>query len=105
MEWLHKYGKEVSLTWYNQMVRTLAERADINTEVSVFKAGKELSGPKYKFLSSHSARISFCTILADYSTDILDIMRLAGHTNPTMTSRYIVRHDVKVNPKVEKFLM
>lgn len=105
VEWLHKYGKEVSLTWYNQMVRTLAERADINTEVSVFKAGKELSGPKYKFLSSHSARISFCTILADYSTDILDIMRLAGHTNPTMTSRYIVRHDVKVNPKVEKFLM
>ena len=71
----------------------------------MFSAGEEKTGPKYQFLSSHSARVSFCTILADYGTDILDIMRLAGHTNPNMSARYIVRHDVKVNPKVEQFLM
>lgn len=105
VDWLHKNGVDVQLAYYNNMVRTLAERADINTEVSVYKAGKELSGPKWKFLSSHSARISFCTILADYGTDILDIMRLAGHTNPAMSARYIVRHEVKINPKVEQFLM
>ena len=105
VEWLHQNGKNVSLQYYNEMVRTLAERADINAEVSVYKAGMELSGPKWKFLSSHSARVSFCTILADFGTDILDIMRLAGHTNPTMSARYIVRHDVKINPKVERFLM
>lgn len=105
VDWLHKNGVNVSITYYNRMVRELAERADINSEVCVFKAGKELSGPKYKYLSSHSARVSFCTILADYSTGIIDIMRLAGHTNPTMTSRYIVRHDVAVNDKVAQFLM
>lgn len=105
VEWLCKHGANVTITYYNDTVRKLAERAEINTEVTVFSAGKEKTGPKYKFLSSHSARVSFSTILADYGTDILDIMRLAGHTNPTMTARYIVRHDVKVNSKVEQFLM
>jgi len=105
VEWLHAKGIEVSLVYYNKIVRTLAERAEINTEVSVFKAGKELSGPKYKFLSSHSARISFCTVLADFGTDILDIMRLAGHTNPQMSARYVVRHEVDINDKVRGFLM
>lgn len=105
VDWLHSKGVDVSLAYYNHMVRTLAERADIDEEVTVFSAGKELSGPKYKFLSSHSARVSFCTILADLGTDILDIMRLAGHTNPAMSARYIARHDVKINEKVKEFLM
>lgn len=105
VEWLHAKGIEVSLAYYNQIVRTLAERAGINTEVTVFKAGKELSGPKYKFLSSHSARVSFCTVLADFGTDILDIMRLGGHTNPQMSARYVVRHEVNINDKVKGFLM
>ena len=105
VDWLHKNGIGVTLPYYNYMVRELAERAGIDTEVVVFKAGKEYSGPKYKFLSSHSARVSFCTILADLGTGILDIMRLAGHRDPATTARYIVRHDVKINDRVEKFLM
>ena len=106
VEWLHKHGKQnLSISYYNSMVKELAQRADINTEVSVYKAGKEISGPKWQFLSSHSARISFCTILADLGTDILDIMQLAGHSNPAMSARYIVRHEVRLNPKVESFLM
>ncbi len=105
VKWLHAKGADISLPYYNQLVRVLAERAGINTEVSVFKAGKELSGPKYRFLSSHSARVSFCTILADFGTDVLDIMRLAGHTNPQMSARYVVRHEVDINDKVKQFLM
>lgn len=106
VEWLHKHGKQnLSISYYNNMVRELAQRAEINTEVSVYKAGKEISGPKWMFLSSHSARISFCTILADLGTDILDIMQMAGHKDTQTTIRYIVRHDVKLNPKVESFLM
>lgn len=103
--WLHKNGKDVSLAYYNEMVRELAKRADINTEVSVFKAGKEMSGPKWQFLSSHSARRSFCTIMADMGMNILDIMQMAGHTSPSMTGRYLVRHEVAVNSEAERFLM
>ena len=105
VEWLVRTGKKVGLNDYNVTVRTLAERAGITDEVVVFKAGEELHGPKWQFLSSHSARVSFCTILSDFGTDILDTMRLAGHSNPGQTARYIVRHEVKVNEKVEQFLM
>lgn len=105
VEWLHKNGVEVSLAYYNQMVRTLAERADITAEVSVFKAGKELSGPKYKFLSSHSARVSFCTILADLHVPILDIARLAGHKDTIMTMRYIASREVDLSSEALNYLM
>lgn len=106
VDWLHTKGvRNLSLVRYNAIVRILAQRAGIDTEVSVFKAGQELSGPKWKFLSSHSARVSFCTIVADLGTGILDIMQMAGHSNPAQTSRYIVHHEVKINPKVEQFLM
>lgn len=106
VEWLHKHGKEiVSIGYYNEIVRTLAERAGIDSEVSVFKAGKELSGPKYKYLSSHSARISFCTILADLRVPILDIARLAGHKETTTTMRYIANRDVDLPADAMNFLM
>lgn len=104
--WLHERGRALSLVHYNDLVRKLAERAGINTEVSVFKAGKELSGPKYKFLSSHSARISFCTILADLGVGVGDIARMAGHSNPSTTyKRYIVNKAVKLPLKAFDFLM
>lgn len=103
--WLTEHGVETTLVNYNKTVRKLAKRAGITGEVVVFKAGKELAGPKFRFLSSHSARVSFCTILADLGTSVVDIMRLAGHTNPEQTSHYLVRHAVMVNNDVEKFLM
>ena len=103
--WLHNNGANITLAYYNELVKKLAERADINAQVCVFKAGEELVGPKYKFISSHSARRSFCTIMADLGVNILDIMQLAGHTSPSMTSRYLVRHEVNVNSEAEKFLM
>ncbi len=106
VKWLRAKGADVSLAYYNQIVRILAERAKINTEVSVFRAGKELSGPKYKFLSSHSARISFCTVLADLGVGVGDIARMAGHSDPSTTyKRYIVNKAVKLSPKALGFLM
>ncbi len=106
VEWLHKYGtQELSIVYYNAMVKTLAERAGIDTEVSVYKAGREVSGPKWQFLSSHSARISFCTILADLGTDIIDIAKLAGHREVSTTMRYIANRRVKLPDSALGFLM
>lgn len=103
--WLHRHGVELSLDYYNDMVKKLAERAGIDTEVSVFKAGKELSGPKWKFLSSHSARRSFCTIMADKHVPILDIARLAGHSNTQTTMRYVVSRSVDLPNEALDYLL
>lgn len=103
--WIRYHGVDVSLSYYNDMVRELAHRADISEEVAVFRAGRELSGPKWRFLSSHSARVSFCTILADYGTDVLDIAKLAGHRSIQTTMGYIVNREVKLSEKALGFLM
>ena len=95
--WLRHCGKKMSLAYYNEIIRTLAQRAGINEEVSVYKAGLEISGPKYQFIASHSARISFCTILADLRVPILDISRLAGHKDTATTMRYIVNKTVDLS--------
>lgn len=81
---------EMYLATYNTILRRLAERAGISEMTKVVKAGKHLCKPKHELISSHTARISFCTNLARLKVPLLDISRLAGHTSTTMTERYIV---------------
>ena len=87
-------GLELSTAGYNKALRRLCKRAGIRDRVKVHKAGHDLTGEKWQFVSSHTARISFCTNLAKRHAPILDISRLAGHTSTGMTERYIVRTDI-----------
>lgn len=105
-EWLHANGVQTSLTYYNDTVRELAKRAGIDSEVVVFGHDEEFSGPKYTFLSSHSARISFCTVLSDKHMDVTDISKMAGHKDPMTTlRRYIVSRKVELTQSALEFLM
>lgn len=88
---------EMYLATYNDILRRLAERAGINEQTKVVKAGKHLCEPKFRLISSHTARISFCTNLARLKVPLLDISRLAGHTNTAMTERYIIPTQVELN--------
>lgn len=81
------YQSDVTM---NANIRALAQRAGINTKVKVFKAGVEITAPKYELISSHTARRSFCTNLRLRGVDLLTICRLAGHSSIEMTQRYIV---------------
>lgn len=89
---------------YIRIIRRLCERAGITEQVKVHKGGKDKVGPKYKFISSHSARVSVCTNLANMNVPVLDIMQIAGHTDPAMTARYIVRTQPKLNDKAMNYL-
>lgn len=89
---------------YIRIIRRLCERAGINEQVKVHKAGEDKVGPKYQFMSSHSARVSVCTNLANMNVPVLDIMQIAGHTDPAMTARYIVRTQPKLNDKAMNYL-
>lgn len=85
------------LSTYNSILRRLAERAGLNEMTKVVKAGRHLCEPKYRLISSHTARVSFCTNLARLKVPLLDISRLAGHTNTTMTERYIIPTTVELD--------
>lgn len=93
----------VTLAAYNRAVRKMAKDAGINDQVVVFKAGKEMKGPKWQFVSSHTARISTASCLNKRGVPVGDIMSLLQHSGPSMTERYIVRDKVQLSPQAMKF--
>jgi integrase len=80
----------VTTAGFEKIIRRLCKRAGINERVTVVKAGRHMEGEKWRFISSHTARISFCTNLSRAGVPILDISKLAGHQSSVTTERYVV---------------
>lgn len=93
----------ITLVGYNKALRRLCKRAGITERVKVFKAGEHDKGEKWEFVSSHTARISFCTNLSKLGVPTIEISRLAGHTSQSMTERYIVPTQVELSSKALKY--
>ena len=101
--WVQANEQDISLPGYNKALRRLCHRAGICDRVKVYKAGATLTGPKYEYVSSHTARISFCTNLAKLHVPLLDISRMAGHSSTAMTERYIVNTNVELPQSALKY--
>lgn len=101
VEWLREANSkelpEMTAAGYNMAIKRLCKRAGIDEIVKVYKAGKALTGPKWKFISSHSARISMATNLSNSQEDIYTISQLLGHAKVDQTARYIVDKRVHLN--------
>lgn len=94
---------DVNLMTYNRVLRNLCKRAGITERVKVFKSGEHKKGEKWEFISSHSARVSFCTNLANLGVPLLQIAKMAGHTSQSMTERYIVKTNVELDARALNF--
>lgn len=103
IRYIRESGRTVSLMTYNRILRELAERAGITEKVKIHKGGKDYVKRKCDCISSHTARVTFCTILAGKGVPVMDISILAGHTNPGQTAGYIVRTTPKLNDSARKF--
>lgn len=91
------------LVTYNRIIRRLCERAGITERVKVYKAGEHMKGQKWEYVSSHTARISFATNLVDMGVPLINVSRMMGHTNSSMTERYVVKTKVELDAKALKF--
>lgn len=106
-EWIslvNGHGEDVSLAGYNNAIRRLCRRAGIDERVKVFRKGATETGEKWEFISSHSARISFATNLADCNVPILAISKMMGHTSVTMTQGYIASDIIRLNDQAMTYL-
>lgn len=104
LEWLWSHeGLSMTTAGYNMAIKRILERALVNDKVKVFKAGKELVDAKYKFVSSHTARISFATNLSNGGTPIQTISYWMGHSKPDMTMHYIVAHNTALNASAMQY--
>lgn len=101
--YIASHAQEVSLTAYNEAIRRLARKAGIDTPVVVVKGGVERKGPKWMFLSSHTARISTATCLARRGAGVEDIRSLLAHSSIQQTMRYIVQDRPQLSAKAMRF--
>ena len=81
---------EPPLNVRNTTIRRLAQRAGIREIVKVRRRGCEEVGEKWQYLSSHSFRCTAATNLSLAGASLTDIKNTLGHTNESMSSRYIV---------------
>ena len=104
IEWISAHADiRVSLPSYNEAIRQICRNAGIDEEVVVLKAGKEQRGPKWKYVSSHTARISTASCLNKRGVPIGDISKILQHSGTAMTERYIIRDRVELSQKAMQF--
>lgn len=87
---------------YNRNVHQLCKMAGINESVSIWRAGKRCTAPKHELISSHSARRSFATNLYEAGIEINKISYMMGHSNTSMTERYICSN-MEINDDIREF--
>ena len=104
IKWLSEHqDAKCSRTYYNRAIKRLCKRAGLTDDVVVLKGGKERRGPKWMFVSSHTARISTATCLDRRGVAIGDICQLLQHSSVTTTERYIVRDHIELSEEAMKF--
>lgn len=91
--------RDMTLMCYNGKIRKLCKRAGIDTIVKTHHGGKTYEGPKWKFVSSHTARISFATNLANLGVPLIELAGMMGHSSVQMTERYIAGKVIELSPK------
>lgn len=83
------YKREVADSTFNDTIRNICYLCDIDQPIQLYRNGGFWVGEKYKAISSHTSRRSFCTNLYLRCRDLLLVSRLAGHSSVDMTTRYI----------------
>lgn len=104
IDWIAKHSDlTMTLAGYNAAVRLICKGAGIDEQVTVLKGGKEVTGPKWQFVSSHTARISTASCLNKRGVGIDTISRLLQHSSTETTRRYIVRENIDLPEQAMAF--
>lgn len=88
---------------FNDTLRSLCCRAGINDPVTLTRRGEEQQGPKWKFISSHTGRRTFATLLFLHGSAVTTIARLMGHSDPQITWHNYICADKEIDEKTLQF--
>ena len=104
IKWIYEnQDAKVSRCTYNRTTRKLCMRAGIDEDVLVFKRDTEMRGPKWQFITSHSARVSTATCLSRRGVQIGDIQQLLQHSSVAITEKYIVKDRIVLSSAAMEF--
>ncbi len=101
--------EEISNQKFNVYLKELGKLAGINDNVVDRRyCGKEAvirSGPKYQFMTSHTARRTYVTISHQRGMDTKSIMNVTGHEDARTMHRYLGSHKAHTNNQALKAWM
>ena len=74
----------------NKILKELGELCQFNQWVEPEKKNNPIQKKrKYELMTNHTARRSFCTNAYDLGTDLIQIMKISGHSSPDVLLEYI----------------
>lgn len=89
---INKYIKEIGkMAGINQIVET--KKITSGTYITQHK-------PKYELIYTHTARRTGATLMYLAGMDVYDIMKITGHSSPTMLKRYIKADSLDIANKI-----
>ena len=95
------FTRQNYLTKVNEHLKDIGEILKFNNSVNTIKRvgknpSKNPSVPFYQLMSFHMGRRSHATILSQLGVDMKSISQQMGHSNMTMTGKYISKDDEKL---------
>lgn len=92
-KWNYNFGKKFSQQYYNYSIKKLSKQAGINETVIVKKtiAGEKqiFEFPKWKLISSHTARRTFVSLCVLHDIRHQNIMKMSGHKSEQAFQSYV----------------
>ncbi|NLI71844.1 MAG: site-specific integrase [Bacteroidales bacterium] len=89
----YQLPKSISNQKYNEYIKEVAEKAEINEPITTQNRIKGMlvssTTPKYKLVTSHTARRSFATNAYLADVPVLSIMEITGHKTESAFMKYI----------------
>lgn len=84
------YPEQIAAAMVGQYIKIIFKKLGVDEIVTLYQKGKRITEPKWKFISSHTARRSFATncYLSGYA--IKQISGMMGHSTTGQTERYII---------------
>lgn len=98
---LPKYIPDQHLNYAIKKIGEISKINDIETK-EITKGGKKvvIKQAKHEFITSHSARRSFCTNAYKSGMPVADIMQLSGHSSEKVFYNYIKLNDIEKAEKI-----
>ena len=88
----------------NRYIKDIAKAAGLTELVNIVKTNggtaHEVPTPKYQLIHTHTARRTGATLMYLSGMDVYDIIKITGHTNPTMLRKYIKADELEVVEKI-----
>lgn len=98
-------SKEYTRATKNRIVKTICRRIGMSEIITLFVNGKPTIGPKWQFVSFHSMRRTFATLLASKGVPVSVIQAWMTHSSPMMTSNYICTDIKQENQRYKELFL